>query len=90
MKLSLRIGSVSLDDSGCCMSLDDGGSYASSLAERVVVVDAPADTFPVAEFDREGLADQTVLLAVEAAIEAALLRPQVEVDAEVDVRGGSA
>ena len=54
------------------------------------MVDAPADTFPVAEFDWEGFADQTVLLAIEAAIEAALLRPQVEVDAEVDVCGGSA
>ena len=54
------------------------------------MVDAPADTFPVAEFDGEGLADQAVLLAIEAAVEAALLRPQVEVDAEVDVRGGSA
>ena len=72
------------------MSLDDCGSYTSSRAERIVVVDAPADTFPVAEFDWEGFADQTVLLAIEAAIEAALLRPQVEVDAEVDIGGGSA
>ena len=53
------------------------------------MVDAPADTLPVAEFDRERVADQIVLLAIETAVEATLLRSQVKVDAEVDMRGRS-
>ena len=71
------------------MGLIKGCTYTSSFAERIVVVDAPADTFPVAEFDWERLADQTVLLAIEAAVETALLCPQVKVEAEVDMRGRS-